>query len=105
MANKLRAFKEALEFVQPTLEKISIAFFLLFVVLLALLLEIPEFIFLPLMTILAWPLLGLAQLCTPTDLECQNAASFVGLLASLIYWYLAACFLSWVLENQQVEEE
>ncbi|HLC48145.1 MAG TPA: hypothetical protein VJI13_03645 [Candidatus Norongarragalinales archaeon] len=104
MADLLQLFKGSLEFLQPSLEKISLAFFMLFVVFLGLLIDIPEWAYLPLMTILAWPLLGLAQLCGQSDLECQNAASFVGLLLSLLYWYLAACFLSWALENVQAEE-
>lgn len=105
MADTMQLLKGSLEFLQPTLEKISLAFFFLFVVFLGLLVELPEWIYLPLMTILAWPLLGLAQLCGQSDLECQNAASFVGLMLSLFYWYLAACFLSWALEQTATEEE
>lgn len=97
--------QNSIEFLRPTLEKISLAFFLLFVVFLALLIEIPEWIYLPVMYLLAWPLLGLAQLCGLNELECQNAASFMGLIASLIYWYLAACFISWSMERPQEEEE
>ncbi|MFH0972002.1 MAG: hypothetical protein V1835_05560 [Candidatus Micrarchaeota archaeon] len=105
MAGTIDLLKQGLEFLKPTLEKISLAFFLLFIVFLGLLIDIPEWIYIPLMTILAWPLVGLAQLCGQSDLECQNAASFIGLILSLIYWYLAACFLSWALENPEEKEE
>ncbi len=101
--DKIKWLEASLDFIQPTLEKISIAFFFLFVVFLGLLVDLPEWIYLPLMTILAWPLLGLAQLCGQSDLDCQNAASFVGLFLSLAYWYLASCFLAWVLENRENE--
>jgi hypothetical protein len=102
-ANNL--LKSGIEFLRPSLEKISLAFFLLFIVFLSLLVEIPEWIYLPIMYLLAWPLLGLAQLCGPTDVECQNAMSFVGLIFSLLYWYLASCFISWALEKPEEEEE
>ncbi len=97
--------KASAEFLQPTLEKISLAFFLLFIVFLGLLIDLPEWVYLPIMTILAWPLLGLVQLCGPTDMECQNGATFVGLIMSLLYWYLASCFISWALEKPPEESE
>ena len=42
MADLLQLFKGSLEFLQPSLEKISLAFFMLFVVFLGLLIDIPE---------------------------------------------------------------
>lgn len=94
-----------IEFIRPTLEKISLSFFLLFIVFLGLLVDVPEWLYLPIMTVLAFPLLGLSQLCGIGDLECQNGAAFVGLILNLVYWYLAACFVSWALERQEEEEE
>ncbi|MFH1258017.1 MAG: hypothetical protein ABIG96_00555 [Candidatus Micrarchaeota archaeon] len=95
---------KAADFLRPTLEKISLAFFLLFIVFLGLLIDIPEWLYLPIMTILAWPLLGLVQLCGLNESECQNAMSFAGLVLSLLYWYLAACFISWALEKNEDEQ-
>lgn len=100
-----RILRRGIVFLQPTLEKISLTFFLLFIVFLGLLIDVPDWIYLPVMTILAWPLLGLSQLCGVSDIECQNAMSFLGLTFSLIYWYFGACFLSWALENDETEEE
>jgi hypothetical protein len=104
MAEMKGIVKNMAEFLRPTLEKISLSFFLLFIVFMGLLIEIPEWLFMPVMYLLAWPLLGFVQLCGANDVDCQNTLVLPGLIISLLYWYLAACFISWALEKPEENE-
>ena len=83
------------EMFKPTLEKLTVSLAFLAVLFLLLLLDVPDWLFGPVTTVLAWPLLWLAGGCQGEfEHACTQASSFIGLLLTLFYWYFTASLFS-----------
>ncbi len=76
---------------RPTLEKLTVSLLFMALLFLLVLVDVPDWLFNLLTTLLAWPLLWMSSNCVGEfEYVCTQASSFIGLMLTLFYWYFTA---------------